>query len=325
MAEEGKKQTSKKKKRGVSARSTQAQKKTGRDRTRTSSSKKSTNFTRSATPKIEVKIDEPKELQLENQETVKNESAGFDQFETARIITPRAYESKILVRDVTREQPLPESAVQTVEARTPAPTPIRTRKTKTKRSNKVTAKQLKEQEIKKALNSASRLDFSTKTNKESRFTFANFGLARTVLAIACLSTAVFAIVYFVNLTSTDMSLGVAAMQSGIEAVYPSYIPRGFTLSDVTSSSGQIVMRFKSDTGDFSVTEESSSWDSNALLNNYIRVQYGNDYTVVREQGLTIYMGSDWEAWVNGKILFKLYVNSGELTKKQMKTIATELK
>ena len=85
------------------------------------------------------------------------------------------------------------------------------------------------------------------------------------------------------------------------------------------------MRFRSETGDFSITEENSSWDSNALLNNYIREQYGNEYTVVREQGLTIYMGDNWEAWVNGKILFKLYVNSGELTKKQMKTIATELK
>ncbi|MBQ3296333.1 hypothetical protein IJG95_01325, partial [Candidatus Saccharibacteria bacterium] len=68
-----------------------------------------------------------------------------------------------------------------------------------------------------------------------------------------------------------------------------------------------------------------SWDSSALLNNYVRENYSDDeYSVVIEQGLTIYMGSNWEAWVNGGLLYKLQVKTGSLTKKQLKTIATSL-
>ena len=84
------------------------------------------------------------------------------------------------------------------------------------------------------------------------------------------------------------------------------------------------MHFRNGEDEFGLTEENSSWDSEALLNNYIKPNYEDDYTVVREQGLTLYMGWNWEAWVNGGILYKLSVNSGELTKKQMKSIATSL-
>ena len=119
-----------------------------------------------------------------------------------------------------------------------------------------------------------------------------------------------------------MSLKVAAVQSGIDAAYPSYVPRGYSLSDVTSGTGKVSMHFKSADGEFGLTEENSSWDSEALLNNYVKQNYDNDYSVVREQGLTLYMGNDWETWVNGGVLYKLTIDSGSLTKKQMKSIAT---
>lgn len=121
-----------------------------------------------------------------------------------------------------------------------------------------------------------------------------------------------------------MSIQVAASQSGINAKYPAYIPRGYEMSDVTSSSGKVSMRFKGDDGEFIISEENSSWDSEGLLNNFIKPTYNNDYTVVREQGLTLYMGANWQVWVNGGMLYKLNITSGTLTKKQLKAIATSL-
>ena len=116
------------------------------------------------------------------------------------------------------------------------------------------------------------------------------------------------------------------MQSGIEATYPAYVPRGYNLSDITSEKGKIVLNFSDTaTGDsFSLTEENSVWDSNALLNNYVREEYGEDYIVIKEQGLTIYVSNSDATWVNRGIIYKLQTKQGSLTKKQIKTIAVSL-
>lgn len=154
----------------------------------------------------------------------------------------------------------------------------------------------------------------------------NFGFKRILLALACASAAVFAIVYFVNLNAPNISLKVAAMQSGINASYPNYIPRDYYLSDITSESGKVTMNFKNPNTEesYSIVEEASSWDSTALLNNYVKSEYGSDYTTLKEQGLTVYMTSRAACWTNGGVVFKLKVTSGSLTKKQIVTIATSL-
>ena len=119
---------------------------------------------------------------------------------------------------------------------------------------------------------------------------------------------------------------VAAMQTGIDASYPGYVPRGFSLSDITSENGKIVLNFKNaSTGDaFSLIEEQSSWDSNALLTNFVKDEYGEKYSIVREQGLTMYVSDSDAAWVNGGVVYKIKTTSGSLTKKQINTIATSL-
>ena len=124
----------------------------------------------------------------------------------------------------------------------------------------------------------------------------------------------------------DISMRVAAMQTGIEASYPSYVPRDFSLSDITSEDGKVILNFKNaETGDaFSLAEENSSWDSNALLTNFVKDEYGEDYSIVREQGLTIYMSGSDAAWVNGGVVYKLNTTSGILTKKQIRSIAVSL-
>ncbi len=195
--------------------------------------------------------------------------------------------------------------------------------------SKMTAKELKDQAIKKALANASKVvdDGNKKTDKKTKKSpKLHFGLGRVVLALSCAAAAVFAIVYFVNLNMPDISMRVAAMQTGIEASYPSYVPRDFSLSDITSEDGKVILNFKNaETGDaFSLAEENSSWDSNALLTNFVKDEYGEDYSIVREQGLTIYMSGSDAAWVNGGVVYKLNTTSGILTKKQIRSIAVSL-
>ena len=202
-------------------------------------------------------------------------------------------------------------------------------KQKEDKAVKMTAKELKDQAIQKALASANKTvdnDTTSKKNKKRKVAKVHFGLGRVVLALSCAAAAVFAIVYFVNLNMPDISMRVAAMQTGIDASYPGYVPRGFSLSDITSENGKIVLNFKNaSTGDaFSLIEEQSSWDSNALLTNFVKDEYGEKYSIVREQGLTMYVSDSNAVWVNVGVMYKIETTIGSLTKKQINTIATSL-
>ena len=189
---------------------------------------------------------------------------------------------------------------------------------------KVSAKELKDRAIKKALAAAS-ITEEEQPKMKSKAKM-QFGFGRLVLAMSCAAVVVFAIVYFVNLNMPDISLKVAAMQTGISASYPSYVPRDYSVSSITSENGKITLNFKNSKTDeaFSLVEESSSWDSNALMRNYVQPEYKDNYSIVREQGLTLYIGDQGAAWVNGGIVYKLNISSGSLTNKQIRSIAVSL-
>lgn len=192
--------------------------------------------------------------------------------------------------------------------------------------NKMTAKEIKDQAIQKALASAATVEQSDSGQKTKKMSKMHFGFGRVALALSCAAIVALAIVYFVNLNMPDISLRVAAMQTGINASYPGYVPRGYAVSSITSESKKIVLDFKNgeDEGMFTLTEETSSWDSNALLNNYVKTTYGDNYKTVKEQGLTIYINGSDAAWVNGGVFYNITAKNGILTNKQICSIATSL-
>lgn len=189
------------------------------------------------------------------------------------------------------------------------------------KEKRLTAQEIKQKAIEKVVNQTKA--YSEKKTKSSGKV--HFGFKRLALAAVCAGLVVFAIVYFVNLNMPNVSLKVAAMQTGIEATYPAYVPRDYSLSDITSENGRITLNFHNNTGDmFTIIEEKSSWDSNALASNYVQKEYSDNYTIVREQGLALYISGSDAAWVNGGICFKIKTTSGYLTKKQIKNIAASL-
>lgn len=240
---------------------------------------------------------------------------------------------QIAAQEIAQQQAQFEQKIQEQQAKqqTQTTTPdlarvherMRARTVAAPQPTKLSAKEIKDREIKKAISKADKITAEKKTKKPAKI---HFGVGRVVLTLSCAAAAVFAIVYFVNLSAPDLSLRVAAMQTGIEASYPSYVPRDFSLSDITSENGKITMSFiNRGTGEaFTLVEEKSSWDSNALLENFVRQEYGEDYAMVRENGLTLYIKDSDAAWVNGGMVFKLKTTSGTLTKKQIRAIAVSL-
>lgn len=196
-------------------------------------------------------------------------------------------------------------------------------------ASRPSARELKDQAIKKALAEATLKTSEEKVSKKTQAKKENkihFGMGRVVLALASAAVAVFAIVYFVNLNMPDISLRVAAMQTGINASYPGYVPRDYNISSITSENGKVTMNFVNNNANttFTLVEEASSWDSNALMTNFVKPTYGDNYSIVREQGLTIYISNSNAAWVNGGVSYKITADSNILTNKQIKSIATSL-
>lgn len=150
---------------------------------------------------------------------------------------------------------------------------------------------------------------------------------RFIVAFACATACVIGVLAYVSTNIPDVSVKVAAMQTGIQAKYPSYIPRDYNLSDVLSEEGKITMIFSGpDKSSFSLIEEKSSWDSSALLRNYVEPTWNDNYATTHEQGITIYISNinADAAWVNGGILYKITSEGTALTKKQVRSIVVSL-
>ena len=121
----------------------------------------------------------------------------------------------------------------------------------------------------------------------------------------------------------DISAKVAAAQNG--ASYPSFVPRDFIASSASFQKNTFTLEFVGpNKTHFTLDQEKLPWDSNALLNNYVKPTWGEQYDTIREQGLTIYMYQSNAAWVNGGTVYKLNTTSGSLSKKQLKNIITSL-
>jgi hypothetical protein len=132
--------------------------------------------------------------------------------------------------------------------------------------------------------------------------------------------------YFTYLNMPNLSVRVAAAQAGVNASYPAYHPDGYSINGpVAYSQGEVSMKFAANAGpqSFTITQSKSSWDSSALLDNYVtQKSNGNEVTNI-VHGVTIYTYNDNAAWVNGGVLYKITGNA-PLSSDQILHIATSM-
>ena len=186
------------------------------------------------------------------------------------------------------------------------------------------SKDIKDRAIKQALRSVATMSEAPAQPIKRR---KSGGAKRFILAFTCAAACLAAIIYFVSSNIPDVSVRVAAMQTGIEASYPSYVPMDYSLSDIISEDGKLTMIFNGpDDARFTLVQEKSSWDSATLLRNYVEPTWGSDYVTTHEQGITIYISNQTNdsTWVNGGIRYSITSEGTRLTKKQTRNIVLSL-
>jgi len=132
--------------------------------------------------------------------------------------------------------------------------------------------------------------------------------------------------YFTYLNMPNLSVRVAAAQAGVDASYPDYRPDGYSLAGAVGyTQGEVSMKFASNGGpqNFTLSQKKSSWDSSAVLDNYVKEKAGDNYITYSERGLTIYTYGSNAAWVNNGVLYTIN-GDAPLSSDQIRRIATSM-
>jgi hypothetical protein len=114
--------------------------------------------------------------------------------------------------------------------------------------------------------------------------------------------------YLTYLNMPNLSVRVAAAQSGVAASFPQFKPDGYHFNGpISYAPGEVTINFAANGGPqkFTIKQKASSWDSQAVLDNYVAKKADNQYITSSESGLTIYTFDNKAAWVNRGIFYTI--------------------
>lgn len=124
----------------------------------------------------------------------------------------------------------------------------------------------------------------------------------------------------------QLSMRVAAARAGFDATMPGYQPAGFGFSGpINYEPGRVTVSFSSnaDSRAYSVTQQTSNWNSDALLANFIDPET-ESYQSYLDKGRTLYIYDGSNAtWVDDGIWYKVEGKSG-LSTDQLIRIASSM-
>jgi hypothetical protein len=132
--------------------------------------------------------------------------------------------------------------------------------------------------------------------------------------------------FFAYQNVPNISMRIAASRAGFSAKLPSYKPTGFSFGGpIQYAPGQITVNFQSNSDDrnFHLTQKVSSWNSEALLDNYLLAN-SKTYQTYQDKGRTIYIYDGANAtWVSGGIWYQIEGESS-LTNDQLLQVANSI-
>ena len=117
---------------------------------------------------------------------------------------------------------------------------------------------------------------------------------------------------------TSLQLKIASAKAGFSTSLPAYHPAGFALNQLSYNSGIFASEFltKNSNQGYIITQKSTSWNTQDLLNNYVG-SVATSYQVVQLGSRTIYLyGHGNASWVSGGIWYQID-SDGSLSESQI--------
>lgn len=111
--------------------------------------------------------------------------------------------------------------------------------------------------------------------------------------------------YLTYINIPNLSIRIAAANTGIDASLPAYQPAGYKISGpIGYGNGEVNVNYKANNSDqgYKLTQRPTDWDPVATLDNYVESDSNSDYQIRSVQGLTVYTYDKKAVWVDGGIL-----------------------
>lgn len=127
---------------------------------------------------------------------------------------------------------------------------------------------------------------------------------------------------FLNLPQLELKM--ASIHAGFGASMPDYTPTGYALENgVQRTGGTISLNFRSGSSRYTITQQSSNWNSQTLLDNTLALN--GSHQTVQKNGQTIYIygKTNNAAWVDGGVRYDITGNA-QLSKDDIASIATSM-
>lgn len=191
----------------------------------------------------------------------------------------------------------------------------------------ISSRAIKEQLIREQMEKAPASKVTIEKVQKTKVKEVSPSRLRTVSVITvCFSLLILA-GYLTYLSMPNLSMRVAAMQTGVNAKLPEYQPQGYALNGpVAYDDSKVTADYKAQFGNqsYTIAQTSSEWDSRATLDNFVTKDSNDDYQIRSKQGLTIYTYGNKAVWVNGGVLHVLKSSNAPLTSQQIERIAVSM-
>lgn len=153
----------------------------------------------------------------------------------------------------------------------------------------------------------------TKKKKKSSRIGKRLGVSKKTVNIGAAALALLLLVgFFTYQNLSKISMEIASSRAGIDATLPGYSPSGFALSGpIQYGEGFVTFNLtsNSDGNNIAFTEKKSSWNSQALADNFLAAN-NHEYQTYEQKGKTIYLYGDSNAtWVSGGIWYNVQSDS----------------
>lgn len=184
-----------------------------------------------------------------------------------------------------------------------------------------------ETHFKKALESANAHEKHAVKKPKTRRIAHKLGLGRKGMRVATASLALLLLAgFFAYQNIPNISMQIASSRAGFSAQMPGYTPAGFGVSGpMQYGPGYVAVNFasRSDDQNFKVTQRVSSWNSEALADNFL-AKNDKQYQAFEDKGRTIYVYDGGNAtWVNGGVWYQIEGNTN-LKNDQLVDIASSM-